>query len=96
MLFNNMILIKKFSATTNFVFLTIICRLLKNKAKTLPLDGAKRILVAGDAADNIGKQSGGWSITWQGTNNTNDDFPGGTSIFDGIKQHAEQAGGEAV
>ena len=70
--------------------------LLKNKAKTLPLDGAKRILVAGDAADNIGKQSGGWSITWQGTNNTNDDFPGGTSIFDGIKQHAEQAGGEAV
>lgn len=70
--------------------------LLKNKAKTLPLDGSKRILVAGDAADNIGKQSGGWTITWQGTNNTNDDFPGGTSIFDGIEQYAAQHGGEAT
>lgn len=70
--------------------------LLKNKGKTLPLDGKARILVAGDAADNIGKQSGGWSITWQGTNNTNDDFPGGTSIFDGINDHVTEAGGEVV
>lgn len=67
--------------------------LLKNKDKTLPLSAAKRILVAGDGADNIGKQSGGWSITWQGTNNTNDDFPGGSSIYDGIKAHVENAGG---
>ena len=70
--------------------------LLKNKGKILPLDGKARILVAGDAADNIGKQSGGWSITWQGTNNTNDDFPGGTSIFDGINDHVTEAGGEVV
>ena len=70
--------------------------LLKNKNKTLPLSAGKRILVAGDGADNIGKQSGGWSITWQGTNNTNEDFPGGTSIYDGIKQHAESAGGDAI
>ena len=68
--------------------------LLKNKDKTLPLSAAKRILVAGDGADNIGKQSGGWSITWQGTNNTNDDFPGGSSIYDGIKAHVENAGGD--
>ena len=67
--------------------------LLKNKDKTLPLSATKRILVAGDGADNIGKQSGGWSITWQGTNNTNDDFPGGSSIYDGIKAHVENAGG---
>jgi len=67
--------------------------LLKNKANTLPIDGSKRILVAGDGADNIGKQSGGWSITWQGTNNTNEDFPGGTSIYDGIAAHANKAGG---
>ena len=70
--------------------------LLKNKGKTLPLDAKARILVAGDAADNIGKQSGGWSITWQGTNNTNDDFPGGTSIFDGINEHVTEAGGKVV
>ena len=67
--------------------------LLKNKNKTLPISASKRILVAGDGADNIGKQSGGWSITWQGTNNTNDDFPGGSSIYDGIKAHVENAGG---
>ncbi len=70
--------------------------LLKNKGKTLPLDAKARILVAGDAADNIGKQSGGWSITWQGTNNTNDDFPGGTSIFDGINEHVTEAGGKVI
>ena len=68
--------------------------LLKNKDKTLPLSATKRILVAGDGADNIGKQSGGWSITWQGTNNTNDDFPGGSSIYDGIKAHVENGGGD--
>lgn len=70
--------------------------LLKNKQQLLPLDGTKRVLVAGDAADNIGKQSGGWSITWQGTNNTNADFPGGTSIYDGIAAQVTQAGGEVT
>ena len=58
--------------------------LLKNKNNILPLNPKLKVLVAGDGADNIGKQSGGWSITWQGTNNTNDEFPGGSSIFDGI------------
>lgn len=67
--------------------------LLKNKDQLLPLKPNQHILLAGDGADNIGKQSGGWSITWQGTNNTNADFPGGTSIYDGIKQQAEAAGG---
>lgn len=67
--------------------------LLKNKNKLLPLNPASHILVAGDAADNIGKQSGGWTITWQGTNNSNDEFPGGTSIYDGIAQQAKAAGG---
>lgn len=67
--------------------------LLKNKNNVLPLSPSQRVLVAGDGADNIGKQSGGWTITWQGTNNTNDDFPGGSSIFSGIKQQVESAGG---
>ncbi|MEP0354653.1 exo 1,3/1,4-beta-D-glucan glucohydrolase [Paraglaciecola sp.] len=67
--------------------------LLKNKNNLLPLDPKLSILVAGDAADNIGKQSGGWSITWQGTNNTNADFPGGTSIYDGLQQQVTAAGG---
>ena len=67
--------------------------LLKNKANLLPLDPTQTILVAGDGANNIGKQSGGWTITWQGTNNTNADFPGGSSIYDGIKAQVEAAGG---
>ncbi|NMH60876.1 glycoside hydrolase family 3 protein [Alteromonas ponticola] len=68
--------------------------MLKNKKGILPLSPALRIGLAGDAADNIGKQSGGWTITWQGTGNTNDDFPGGSSIFDGFKAQVESAGGQ--
>ncbi|MFL6548396.1 MAG: glycoside hydrolase family 3 protein, partial [Povalibacter sp.] len=36
-------------------------------------------------------QSGGWTISWQGTGNTNADFPGGTSIFAGIQTIARNA-----
>jgi beta-glucosidase len=68
--------------------------LLKNKANLLPLSPSANVLVAGDGADNIGKQSGGWSITWQGTGNTNADFPGGSSIYDGIEQVVNAAGGK--
>lgn len=67
--------------------------MLKNKGDILPLNPGKKFLIAGDGADNIGKQTGGWTITWQGTNNVNEDFPGGTSIYDGFKQQIEAAGG---
>ncbi|MFA3791306.1 exo 1,3/1,4-beta-D-glucan glucohydrolase [Aliiglaciecola sp. SL4] len=68
--------------------------LLKNKNHLLPLDPKLSILVAGDAADSIGKQSGGWSVTWQGTNNSNADFPGGSSIFAGLSKQINAAGGQ--
>jgi len=68
--------------------------LLKNKANLLPLMANQNVLVAGDGADNIGKQSGGWTITWQGTGNNNTDFPGGSSIYDGIKKVVNAAGGK--
>lgn len=67
--------------------------LLKNKNQILPLSPTLKILITGDAADNIGKQSGGWSITWQGTGNENEDFPGATSIYSGINNLVSQAGG---
>ncbi|AZQ84850.1 glycoside hydrolase family 3 protein [Colwellia sp. Arc7-635] len=70
--------------------------LLKNKANILPLSPKLNILVAGDAANNIGKQSGGWSITWQGTNNSNDDFPGGSSIYQGLATQIKAAGGSVT
>ena len=70
--------------------------LLKNEGGLLPLRPQANILVAGDGADNISKQSGGWTITWQGSDLSNSDFPGATSVFDGIRQAAEQAGGSAT
>ena len=70
--------------------------LLKNNGGVLPLSPQANILVAGDGADNIGKQAGGWTLSWQGDGNANQDFPGATSLYDGIKASAESAGGEAV
>src|SRR5665213_1677319 len=70
--------------------------LLKNAHGTLPLNPHAKILVAGDAADNIGKQAGGWTLDWQGDHNRNADFPGATSIFGGIQAAVTAAGGSAV
>lgn len=67
--------------------------LLKNKKNILPLSPKQHILVAGDGANNITKQSGGWTVTWQGTQNTNAEFPGGTSIYQGISEQVKAAGG---
>ncbi len=70
--------------------------LLKNKNSLLPLDRNLKVLVSGDGADNIGKQSGGWTLSWQGTGNSNSDFPGATSIFAGIEDAVSAAGGTAT
>lgn len=70
--------------------------LLKNEDAILPLAANRRVLVAGDGADDIGKQSGGWTISWQGTGNTRADFPNGQSIFEGIRDHVRAAGGTAT
>ena len=70
--------------------------LLKNRGHVLPLERKLNLLVTGDGADSIPRQSGGWSLTWQGTETSNSDFPGATSIFQGVKQVVESAGGSAV
>ncbi len=69
--------------------------LLKNQHHLLPIDPRRRILVAGDSADNISRQSGGWTLNWQGTGLTNADFPGATSIWAGIRAQVAAAGGTA-
>jgi beta-glucosidase len=69
--------------------------LLKNHDQILPLSRQQRVLVAGDGADNIAKQCGGWTYTWQGTGTSNADFPGATSIWEGIRQVVEAGGGAA-
>ncbi|MDC8754651.1 glycoside hydrolase family 3 N-terminal domain-containing protein [Erythrobacter sp. sf7] len=70
--------------------------ILKNSG-VLPLKAGARIEVAGMAADNIPQQAGGWSVTWQGGGElTAEQFPGATSIYDGIAAAAREAGGTAV
>ncbi|MFK7958240.1 MAG: glycoside hydrolase family 3 N-terminal domain-containing protein [Lysobacterales bacterium] len=70
--------------------------LLKNQDGVLPLKPTGRYLVTGEGADNISQQSGGWTLTWQGTDLTNADFPGATSIFAGLQQAVSAAGGELI
>jgi len=70
--------------------------LLKNEGGLLPLDPGSNILLAGDGADNIRKQSGGWTINWQGDGHTNEQFPGGQSILDGFQDVFSAAGGNVT
>jgi len=61
--------------------------LLKNNDSILPLPkNTGHILVAGSGADNVGRQSGAWTIEWQGVDGNW--MPGGTSILQGIRQVA--------
>ena len=58
--------------------------LLKNENKTLPMSKwAHRIVVAGKSANNIGVQSGGWTIGWQG--GAGDITTGGTTILQAVR-----------
>lgn len=70
--------------------------LLKNAGVVLPLAPKQRILVAGDGANDVGKQAGGWTLNWQGTGTTRKDFPNADTIYEGIAQQATAAGGEAI
>ena len=70
--------------------------LLKNQNKLLPLAANTNVLVAGDGADNIAKQAGGWTLTWQGTGVTNKDFPNAQSIYGGIAEAVRAGGGKAT
>jgi beta-glucosidase len=68
--------------------------LLKNQG-VLPLKPGGRLLVAGDGADDIARQSGGWTLTWQGTGTTNANFPGATSLWEGLRAAVNEGGGTA-
>lgn len=62
--------------------------LLKNNGNVLPLARGKKILVVGKSADNMANQSGGWSLTWQGTDNKNSDYPYSDTILAAIRDVA--------
>ncbi|WP_336213539.1 glycoside hydrolase family 3 N-terminal domain-containing protein [Nonomuraea sp. LPB2021202275-12-8] len=59
--------------------------LLKNDDGLLPLRGDAKIYVAGSNADDIGNQSGGWTVTWQGSSGP---ITPGTTILSAIRERA--------
>ncbi|CAL9569256.1 glycoside hydrolase family 3 protein [Streptomyces sp. enrichment culture] len=61
--------------------------LLKNDGGLLPLRKSQKVYVAGSNADDIGNQTGGWTITWQGASG---DITPGTTVLEGLRE----AGGD--
>jgi beta-glucosidase len=56
--------------------------LLKNSGNVLPLRKSQNVYVAGSNADDIGNQSGGWTVTWQGASG---DITPGTTILEAMR-----------
>ncbi|GGN12965.1 glycoside hydrolase family 3 protein [Streptomyces fuscichromogenes] len=63
--------------------------LLKNSGGVLPLKKSEKVYVAGSDADDLGNQTGGWTITWQGQSGTHTT---GTTILQGMRN----AGGDVT
>ncbi|MFE7901037.1 glycoside hydrolase family 3 N-terminal domain-containing protein [Streptomyces sp. NPDC057424] len=59
--------------------------LLKNEDGVLPLAKNAKLFVAGKSADDIGNQSGGWTLGWQGRSGP---VTEGTTILQGIRATA--------
>ncbi|GGV10645.1 hypothetical protein GCM10010260_56410 [Streptomyces filipinensis] len=63
--------------------------LLKNSGGLLPLRKSEKVYVAGSDADDLGNQTGGWTLTWQGASGTH---TRGTTILQGMRE----AGGDVT
>ncbi|HWW56664.1 MAG TPA: glycoside hydrolase family 3 N-terminal domain-containing protein [Sphingopyxis sp.] len=70
--------------------------LLKNNGNILPVKPGAKVLVAGPGADNMAMQSGGWTISWQGTDVVRSDFPNGQTIWEALNKAVGDAGGKAT
>ncbi|MDP4182170.1 MAG: glycoside hydrolase family 3 protein [Bacillota bacterium] len=71
--------------------------LLKNKNNILPLKKGAKIFVTGPAADNVGIQCGGWTVSWQGgMDNNGIKWTQGSTILEGFKKIAEKNGGTII
>lgn len=62
--------------------------LLKNTNGVLPLKKNQKVYVAGSNADDLGNQTGGWTITWQGASGTHTQ---GTTVLQGMRKAAPDA-----
>ena len=64
--------------------------LLKNDNDILPFKRGQKIYIMGPAADNVGTQCGGWTMSWQGLMDT--DLTPGTTILQGMLDCADEYG----
>lgn len=69
--------------------------LLKNNGSVLPIRPGARLLVAGAGANDMAMQAGGWTVSWQGTDVVNGDFPNGQTIYSALLAAVADAGGKA-
>ena len=70
--------------------------LLKNNGSILPIKPGARVLITGPGANDMALQSGGWTISWQGTDVTHADFPNGQTIWEAMDKAVRDAGGVAT
>ena len=68
--------------------------LLKNEKATLPLQSGQKIFVTGPAANDIGVQSGGWTMQWQGVTDASkgEKITVGTTILEGLIEYGTTFG----
>ncbi|BCJ45985.1 1,4-beta-D-glucan glucohydrolase [Actinoplanes ianthinogenes] len=59
--------------------------LLKNDVGALPIARTARVLVTGSAADAVAKQTGGYTVTWQGDDIGTEDFPGSSTVASAVR-----------
>lgn len=68
--------------------------LLKNDNSILPIKKGTKIFVTGPAANDVGVQCGGWTITWLGSsdaeNNGHKSIPEGKTILDGLNERSNE------
>ncbi|MBE6823508.1 MAG: glycoside hydrolase family 3 protein [Ruminococcaceae bacterium] len=68
--------------------------LLKNNNSILPIKKGTKIFITGPAANDVGVQCGGWTITWLGSsdayNNGQKWIPEGKTILDGLNELAKE------
>ncbi|QFT09893.1 glycoside hydrolase family 3 protein [Vibrio sp. THAF190c] len=68
--------------------------LLKNNNQILPLNSNNQTyLVVGSASNDLQKQSGGWTLTWQGNENRRSDYKNGETVLEAF---VEQVGEKRV
>jgi beta-glucosidase len=66
--------------------------LLKNDGALLPLPRSAHVVMAGPGANDVGVQSGGWTLGWQGVTEAASAPIGGTTIFAAMQAAASSPG----